>query len=151
MSAAPARAGSYPPPMPARSSPLYLPASKRPALASEDVLAVTLVLNGALGMSEGKAAAQAFQGCLALYRLAEQEAGLGALLADWERQGWRTVVRQAETQGVFERLCTEVDGVVLRDEGLTEVEDGAIVAFVSFPHRRGDSPKMLSHKRVPLL
>jgi peptidyl-tRNA hydrolase len=137
--------------MPARVSPLYLSPDARPTVEPEDILAVTLVLNGALGMSPGKTATQAFQGCLALYRLAEEDPELSGQLKDWEEQGWRTVVRIAETEGVFARVLDEVDGVVLHDEGLTEVEDGAATAFVSVPHRRGQTPKMLSHKRVPLL
>lgn len=137
--------------MPARISPLYLASESRPAVKPEDVLSVTLVLNGSLGMSTGKMATQAFQGCLALYRLAEEDSELTSQLDAWEAQGWRTVVRVAETEGVFARVLAEADGVVLRDEGLTEVQDGAATAFVSFPHRRGQTPKMLAHKRVPLL
>lgn len=137
--------------MAARVSPLYLSPESRPVVAPEDVLAVTLVLNGVLGMSPGKMATQAFQGCLAIYRLAEEDPALARALGEWEEQGWRTVVRVAETEGVFARVLKESDGVVLHDEGLTEVADGAATAFVSVPYRRGQTPKMLSHKRVPLL
>jgi peptidyl-tRNA hydrolase len=136
--------------MPAEPSPLYLAPDERPEVEPEDILAVYLVVNGALGMSQGKVATQTFQGCLALYRVAEESLELKAALAAWEAQGWRTVARVAETQGVFDRVLADCAGVVLADEGLTEVPDGAATLFVSIPYRRGEAPKVLSHKRVPL-
>jgi peptidyl-tRNA hydrolase len=136
--------------MPAQDSSLYLPAGERGAIAPEDVICVWLVVNGSLGMGAGKVAAQAFQGCLALMRLAAREQDLERALADWEAQGWRTVVRVAETEGLFQRACTECQGVVLRDEGLTEVPDGAATLLVTIPYPRGRAPKVLAHKRLPL-
>lgn len=136
--------------MAAEESPFYLPPAERPVLDPGDVLAVVIVVNGSLGMSAGKIAAQAFQGCLALHAAASTEEQQAALEA-WKRQGRRTIVRIAETPGLFQRVLDEVDGVVLRDEGLTEVEDGAATIFCSYPHRRADTPKILTHKRVGLL
>jgi peptidyl-tRNA hydrolase len=137
--------------MPAKPSPHYLPKSDRPKLDPDDVLAVVVVVNGSLGMTPGKVAAQAFQGCLALLALAAGDPDLSDQIKQWIGQGRRTITRVAETPGLFQRVIDEVDGVVLRDEGLTEVEDGAATLFCSVPHRRGDTPKILTHKRVGLL
>lgn len=137
--------------MPAEESPLYLVAGDRPELTPEEILAVVLVINGGLEMSQGKIASQCFQGCLALQERASGDEWLTGLLASWQGQGWRTVVRIAETPGLFERVLNECDGIALRDEGLTEVEDGTVTLFVSYPLERGAMPKILSHKRVGLL
>jgi peptidyl-tRNA hydrolase len=137
--------------MPAEHSPFYLPPAERPRLDPGDVLAVVVVVNGSLGMSPGKVAAQAFQGCLALVELAGRQDARSALLDAWKAQGRRTIVRVAETPGLFQRVLDEVDGVVMHDEGLTEVADGAATVFCSFPHRRADTPKILTHKRVGLM
>jgi peptidyl-tRNA hydrolase len=136
--------------MPAEESQLYLPPEQRPLLDPADVLAVVIVVNGSLGMTPGKIAAQAFQGCLALLATARTSEQRDALEA-WKRQGRRTIVRVADTPGLFQRVLDEVGGVVLRDEGLTEVEDGTATIFCSYPHRRADTPKILTHKRVGLL
>lgn len=137
--------------MPAKESPHYVPPAERPQVAPEDVLAIVIVVNGSLEMSAGKIAAQTFQGCLALLALARFDSELSILIDHWQNQGRRTIVRVAETPGLFQRVIDECDGVVLRDEGLTEVADGATTVFCSYPHRRADTPKILTHKRVGLL
>jgi peptidyl-tRNA hydrolase len=88
---------------------------------------------------------------LALLEAAQASPTRTKLLEDWQRQGWRTIVRMAETEGLFQRVLQECEGVVLRDEGLTEVADGTPTVFVSYPVLRGETPKILSHKRVGLL
>lgn len=136
---------------PSVSDSFYMAPEDRPEVADEDILSVYLIVNGPLGMSAGKIAAQAFQVSLLLLAEGRENAQLAARLIDWNRQGWRTVVRIAETPAVFERVVAEVEGVTLCDEGLTEVETGAATIFASWPYRRGDAPKVLSHKKVPLL
>lgn len=123
----------------------------RPEVTAEDILSVYLIVNGPLGMSAGKVAAQAFQVSLLLLAEGRENKDLAERLMEWNLQGWRTVVRVAETPAVFERVLAEVGGVALRDEGLTEVESGATTIFASWPYRRADAPKVLSHKKVPLL
>jgi peptidyl-tRNA hydrolase len=115
-----------------------------PPVAADDVLSVYVVLNGALGMSPGKSAAQAFH---CGWMFAFDDAPSGA----WQEQGRRVVVRVAETPHVFERVTAECDGYALQDEGLTETKRGAVTAFVTRPYRRGDVPKILTHKKCPLL
>jgi peptidyl-tRNA hydrolase len=137
--------------MAAQESKLYLSSEDRPNLAPEEILSIVIVVNGGIEMSQGKIASQCFQACLALLDGASESPHLKEQLKLWQAQGWRTIVRVAETPGLFQRVLDECDGVVLRDEGLTEVEDGTATVFTSFPHRRGDTPKILTHKRVPLL
>jgi peptidyl-tRNA hydrolase len=116
-----------------------------PPVADEDVLSVYVVLNGALGMSPGKVAAQAFH-CGYLRALAFDGSPENA----WIQQGRRVVVRVAETEHVFSRVVAECDGYEQRDEGLTEVERGAVTAFVTLPYRRDSVPKILAHKKCQL-
>jgi peptidyl-tRNA hydrolase len=125
-----------------------------PPVEDADVLSVYVVLNGSLGMTPGKAASQAFHvGWLARYMLNHAYVGDAegtALWRAWEGQGRRVVVRLAETANVFKRAVAECDGMVQRDEGLTEVDAGSATALVTVPYARADAPKVLSHKRLQL-
>jgi hypothetical protein len=119
-----------------------------------DILSVYVVLNGSLGMTPGKAAAMAFHcGWLVgnvFPRDAMVDAALYARLYEWGAQGRRVVTRLAETTATFERVKRECHGYVQRDEGMTEVDHGAEVAFVTFPLRRDEIPTVLTHKKVQL-
>lgn len=114
-----------------------------PPVASEDILSVYVVLNGSLGMSPGKMAAQSFHcgWCISRH---------SGLTKQWEQQGRRVVVRIAETEHVFNRVKEECYGFAQQDEGLTEVERGSITSFVTLPYTRATAPKILSHKKVQL-
>lgn len=117
-------------------------------------LAVYLVVNGPLGMSAGKVAAQAFQAAQRLYQAARAEGACPeqlAALARWEREGTRTITRLAETAHVFTRVCEEVPGVVMVDEGLTEVAPDSPTVFASWPIPYARPPRPLRHRRCPLL
>lgn len=134
-----------------------MPPEERPVVANEDTICVTVIVNGSLGMSPGKIAAKAFQAALtwagengAVSEMGPVPELTDALMA-WWAQGSRVVVRVAETEAVFERACRELPGVVQRDEGLTEVPDGARCVLVVDPMRRGDMPPILRHKRLQLL
>lgn len=118
-----------------------------PEIADEDVLSVYVVLNGSLGMSPGKMAAMAFH-CGWQVGVVSAEGAPG--YAAWTQQGRRVVTRVAETPHVFGRVIVECLGYTQRDEGLTEVEHGAIVAFVTVPYRRRFVPRILTHKRCQL-
>jgi peptidyl-tRNA hydrolase len=129
-----------------KSLPLY----SGPDVEDRDVISVHLVLNGSLGMTPGKCASQSFH-CGWLLHEAAMHGWLGwARYRSWVRQGRRVVVRVAETEAVFERIERECEGVLQRDEGMTQVEHGAATALVTFPYRRGDTPKVLSHKKAQL-
>jgi peptidyl-tRNA hydrolase len=122
-------------------------------LNNEDILAIYLIVNGPLQMSPGKIAAQAFQAAQRLFAAAssgQADSQLQALAA-WQAQGTRTITRIAETDHIFQRACDELDGVVMIDEGMTEVPPDSATVFATWPLRRGDLPRMLRHKRVPLL
>jgi peptidyl-tRNA hydrolase len=124
-----------------------------PPVADEDVVAVYVVLNGTLGMSAGKVAAQAFHGGYGAYREAfhvRETTVEPGLWAEWALQSRRVIVRVAETPHVFQRVQEECLGFTQRDAGLTEVPAGSETAFVTIPYRRADAPKILSHKRVQL-
>jgi len=119
-----------------------------PPVASEDVVSVYVVLNGTLGMSPGKTAAQTFH---CGWLLARTQPWFDHIEGQWMNQGRRVVVRVAETEHVFHRVMSECAGVAQRDEGLQEVERGSITAFVTVPYRRAEVPKILTHKKVQLL
>ena len=134
----------------ARHYPMY----EGPPMDTKEILSVYVVLNGSLGMTPGKAAAMAFHcGWLVgnvFPRDAMVDAALYARLYEWTAQGRRVVTRLAETIATFERVKRECDGYVQRDEGMTEVDHGAEVAFVTFPLRRDEIPTVLTHKKVQL-
>lgn len=120
--------------------------------AADDELAVYLVVNGPLGMSAGKIAAQAFQAAQRLFAAAPAAGPAErAALTRWQSQGTRTITRVAETPHVFERVCAEVPGVVMVDEGLTEVEPDSATIFASWPLVYRNPPRALRHRRCPLL
>jgi len=121
----------------------------------ESIPRVYLVFNGPLGMSSGKMAAQAFQACQRLYRAAMNDVTvMGQVrrhgLVEWARHT-TTVARVARTPAMWERVKAEVGGVVMVDEGYTEVEPGSETVFASWPLLAADAPKILSNSKVPLL
>ena len=136
--------------MTARTYPMY----EGPPMDTGDILSVYVVLNGSLDMSPGKAAAMAFHcGWLVGKVFPDVSAqNLDTLISvsQWEQHGRRVVTRLAETVAVFERVKRECEGYVQRDEGMTEVDHGAEVAFVTFPLRRDEIPTVLTHKKVQL-
>jgi len=121
------------------------------ALAKEDPLAVYLLVNGTLEMGAGKTASQAFQ--MAMWMLADSRINEdeSRALAQWREEGARTIVRVAETESIWQRLLEEIDGFLLCDEGLTEVASGEATVLCTWPLRRSLAPKLLAHKRLPLL
>lgn len=111
--------------------------------------AVYVVFNGPLGMSPGKMAAQAFQACQRLYARADAENNV-TLMEIWERHT-TTITRYAKTPAMWERVKAEVGGVLMVDEGYTEVEPGSETCLASWPLLLADVPKILSNSKVPLL
>jgi peptidyl-tRNA hydrolase len=103
---------------------------------------VYLVINGTLGMSPGKIAAQTFQAC---QRLLDRERDADALRC-WREQGTKTVVLVAQTPGVFARAQEEIHGETMVDEGMNEVPEGSHTVHASYP--TWDSPRILKHKRL---
>ena len=120
-------------------------------IAREDPTCLYLVANGSAPMSSGKLAAQAFQIAMWMYTHPDVSPEQRAALDAWQAEGARVIARQATTEGMFERVCSELDGVILRDEGLTEVEQGAATIFATWPVRRSQAPKLLANKKIPLL
>lgn len=102
-------------------------------------------------MSAGKLAAQSFQAAQRLFTAAKEDADLASLLDQWQKQGTCTRTRIALSPAVFERACRELSGVVMVDEGVTEVEPGSTTCFASYPLDENDLPRILRHKRVPVL
>lgn len=134
-----------------RDAQMLCPAGSLSDEQEQDALAVYLVVNGPLGMSAGKIAAQAFQACQRLYRHSQHDPDLADALRQWEAEGTRTCTRLAQTPHVFERICREVDGATMIDEGLTEVQPDSPTVFASVPLRRSQSPAALRHKRCQTL
>ena len=115
--------------------------------------AIYIVINGPLGMSTGKIAAQTFQ---VFERLSSEIVAVGNEQAcerfyrDW-REHTTTIVRVAKTPMMWERVKAEVGGVVMVDEGYTEVDPGTETCFASWPLLLAEVPKILSNAKVPLL
>jgi peptidyl-tRNA hydrolase len=120
----------------------------------DNILACYIILNGSLNMSAGKACAQAFQACqrlLTAYKRGTGSRKQRADLREWRANGTRTICRIANTEHLFARCCHELDGVALIDEGLTEIPTGSITFLATWPIRRGQAPRLLRHKNIPLL
>jgi len=116
-----------------------------PPVAPEDIWSVYVVINGSLGMSAGKVAAQTFH---CGWMIGKSGLGYVPDVGNWMQQGRRVRVRIAETQYLFDRVMNETMGQGQQDEGLTEVERGSITAWVTKPYLPADTPKILSHKKV---
>lgn len=127
------------------------PARDRAHLTREDPTCVYVVANGSLGMGAGKLAAQTFQAAMWMQHSSDVPADVAGRVREWLTEGGRTVVRVAETSTVWQRVLAEAEGLVLKDEGLTEVAHGAATVFCTWPVRRSQAPRVLSHRRVPLL
>lgn len=118
---------------------------------------VILVFNGPLKMSPGKMAAQAFQVC---QRLLSATPNSEDDVEDWLRKrgslrDWEvhttTIARVAKTTAMFERVCAEVPGIVMVDEGYTEVDPDTPTVFASWPAPRTEEHKLLGNAKVQLL
>lgn len=101
-------------------------------------------------MSAGKIAAQSFQAAQRLFAAAIVDTDLASLLERWQRAGTTTRVRIALSPMVFGRACRELAGVVMIDEGMNEVEPDSATCFATWPIE-GDLPRILRHKRMPVL
>lgn len=110
---------------------------------------VTLVFNGPLGMTPGKEDAQAFQVAERLLTRVVPYERLEAVRA-WKKHT-TTIARVATTTQMFERVCAEVPGVVMVDEGHTEVDPDTATVFASWPELRADEHKLFSNSKVPLI
>jgi peptidyl-tRNA hydrolase len=102
-------------------------------------------------MSAGKIAAQSFQAAQRLFAAAENNGELAALLETWQAAGTCTRTRVALSSFVFDRACRELPGALMIDEGVTEVEPGSVTCFATHPLDERRLPRILRHKRVPVL
>lgn len=109
----------------------------------KDIPEVVIVVNGALDMGEGKKVGQSFQAAMRSVKYLKWGA--------WLEAGTRTIVKQAKTQAMFDRIVSEVPGYVMVDEGFTEVEPGTATLFVSWPFLHKDRLQVLDNKKCPLL
>lgn len=122
--------------------------------AREDILAVYLFINGPLGLSAGKIAAQCFQAAQRLqaaYQRGEGTVEQRAAYERWLADGTRTICRIAETPAVFDRICRELPGATMIDEGLTECPADSSTVHATWPIYRHLAPRLTRHKRAPLL
>ena len=116
---------------------------------------IVLVVNGPLMMGRGKIACQTFQ---AHERVTRALAGVEVADLDhrWTSTiAWRehttTICRVATTPVMWERVLAELDGVLMVDEGFTEVEPDTPTVWCSWPHLPADTPELLLNKKIPLL
>jgi peptidyl-tRNA hydrolase len=115
---------------------------------------VFLIVNGELGMSAGKLAAQSFQAAQRLLAAAQCDAELAEALDEWEAAGTRTRTKIAPTRHLFERAMRELVGehaVVMIDEGITEVDPGTATVIATWPMDERELPQILRHKRIRTL
>lgn len=109
-----------------------------------DALPEICIVVAPLGLSPGKLVGQAFQA--AVRGLAGRSEF--ALWTEWHAAGTRTIVRFAKTPAIFDRVCKEVPGFTMCDEGFTEVEPETTTLFVSVPFLHCDRPKVLDNKKL---
>lgn len=102
-------------------------------------------------MSAGKIAAQSFQAAQRLFAAGREDAELMSQLERWQESGTCTRVRVALSLAVFARACRELPGSLMVDEGVTEVEPGSATCFATTPLKEDDLPRILRHKRMPVL
>jgi len=103
---------------------------------------MVLVVNGPLHMSPGKLAGQTFQAAVRM-----------SALFVWEDKDTRTIVKEAKTPAMFERICKEIPGYTMVDVGTTELAHYGEVATVHVcgPFLHKDRPKLLDNKKVGLV
>lgn len=85
----------------------------------------TIMINGALGMSTGKAAAQAAHSLMDWYLALSPERR-----AAWAGAGYGVRVLEASGHRFAEKLATAVPHTVVEDQGRTEIEPGSLTAYV---------------------
>ncbi len=115
---------------------------------------VFLIVNGELGMSAGKMAAQSFQAAQRLLDLEGQDPLLKERLISWRSDGTRTRTKVAPTQHLFDRAMANLvphTAVVMVDEGQTEVAPGTATVIATHPLDENDLPQILRHKRIRTL
>ena len=111
---------------------------------------VVIIVNGTLGMSEGKIIGQAFQAAARWQHIGRNSFPDKSL--DWICSGTRTIVKVARTKTIWHRIIAEVPyGYIMRDEGFTEVEADTPTLFACGPFLHKDRPKILDNKKVKLL
>ena len=115
----------------------------------DEIPEVVLVVNGTIGMSEGKAIGQAFQAAARWQHVARNSYPDHAL--DWICSGTRTIVKITKSKTIWERIVSEVPGFVMKDEGFTEVERDTPTIFICYPFLHKDRPKLLDNKKVKML
>jgi peptidyl-tRNA hydrolase len=94
----------------------------------------------------GKAIAQA--GHAALGVADQMTASYGAELARWRAQGMTGEVRLADDERTWERLKAEVECVVIRDAGYTQVAAGT-ETVLGIPPRQSQPHLVTELERVP--
>lgn len=112
---------------------------------------VFLIVNGELGMSAGKIAAQSFQAAQRLLDQEHHDPELAERLAQWRAQGTRTRTKVAPTQHLFDRAMADLvphTAAVMVDEGATEVEPDTATVIATHPLNEDDLPRILRHKRI---
>ncbi|MDO5743830.1 MAG: peptidyl-tRNA hydrolase [Micrococcaceae bacterium] len=95
---------------------------------------VSIVLDGSLGMSTGKAAAQAAHALFAWVLEGKPED-----LDAWRAAGCPLSVERLESKA-FRKNARTADGPVIRDAGRTEITPGSATAFVSISQRTPRRP-----------
>ena len=117
---------------------------RHPDLNRDEIPEVVLVF-APVEMSKGKAVGQAFQAAIRCLDQTDESVN------KWFEEGTRTIVKVAKTEAIFDRVCQEVEGEVMVDEGYTEVDPGTMTLFVSRPFLHRERPSILDNKKLSLL
>jgi len=127
----------------------YTTAMANDGINRDEIPEVVLVINGSLDLSEGKLIGQAFQAAARWLHIKRNSYPDDSL--NWILAGTRTIVKVAKTPAIWERIVSEIQGFVMKDEGFTEVERETPTIFICYPFLHKDRPKLLDNKKVKML
>lgn len=113
----------------------------------DDPIVMYLIVRETLGMGPGKIAAQcahAAQMLAQAHHGMRSSSGLTDVYNEWLETSYRKVVLRADDKEWAKlKDHPELDFVVVRDAGLTEVEPGSETVIGLWPMLRSDAPKLV--------
>lgn len=121
----------------------------------EDPWVLYLIVRESLDMSAGKIAAQAGHAVGMVYEkyatysvLSSAEARLHCDdFNHWRDESFRKIALKASDKD-WKKLKTELDCLVVRDAGLTQVAAGSETVIALFPMRKSSAPKVIKRLRL---
>lgn len=125
--------------------------------SQNDPIAMYIIVKKSLKMSPGKMAAQVAHGAqmilIRYYELLKNDDGSlenfrkCASMGVWIKKSFRKIVLKA-SDAEFERAKNELNCVVVRDAGLTELDPKTETVVCTWPMKKSKCPKFLTRLRV---